>query len=188
MTMLSKWGGGMRGKGFKPAKPLLNHHTTAGQFIISNYDASLTYTISTTSGPTVTRSGNIITTTTSVTNAASITASQGLVSDVASVERRNYTYSSGGQTCSPNCGSAYQWPGNCYSNSSSCCNPNNSCWGTGPDGSCAADGTICCGGSRGSTCTPNPPVKNGLPGPAGSGGSAGWYDSYSEWWYSSGWV
>lgn len=159
-----------------PEAPVMNHHTSAGQFIITNYNSSLAYTpilITGSGGASLNTSTGVFTL--SSTNARfSISAgysSGSPQSSLAYMERKSYTYSNV-TTCTDNCGSAYYWPsGNCPG--PNCCNSFNNCWGGGVDGNCAADGTICCGGSRGQTCTTTS-VKNATP--------SGFTDSYGEWW------
>lgn len=175
--------------GAPPAKPQFNQttdpattsHVATGVFRIRNYDSTLAYSIS---NPASSRSGSDITLT-GVNSSANVTAAYAVgapQSDPGYIERRAYTFTAVPPTCTPNppscnpncapaydCGGPDGFPG---------CIP---CWGYGPDGSPGADGTICCGGSRGATCnptpptcTPNPPSKNPTP--------AGYLDSFGEWW------
>jgi len=82
-------------------------------------------------------------------------------------ERVTYNYVAVPPTCTDNCGLAYDCVGSPVPN----CQP---CWGSGSDGTYCCGG-ICCGGSRGQTCTDNPdrPVKNPVP--------DGFTERYSEW-------
>lgn len=173
--------------GAPPAKPLFNSssHVSKGVFRIQNYDSTLVYADTRVSGSgTATRSGSDYTLS-AIPAAFNITAayaSGAPTSDPGYVERLAYTFTPTPPTCVPtppscfdNCAPAYDcsgpagFPG---------CIP---CWGFGPDGSPGADGTICCGGSRGAscnpnppTCTPNPPTRNPTP--------PGYFDSFGEWW------
>lgn len=159
-----------------PAAPIMDHHTATGQFIITNYNSSLVYTATLVSGS-GTASLNTSTgvyTLSGANSRFSVTAAYGAGATQSTadfMERKAYTYTPV-TTCTDNCASAYFWPaGNCPG--PNCCNAFNNCWGGGVDGNCAADGTICCGGSRGQTCTTTN-VKNATP--------AGYTDSYGEWW------
>ena len=69
-------------------------------------------------------------------------------------------------SCSDNCGLAYDCVGSPVPN----CQP---CWGSGSDGTYCCGG-ICCGGSRGQTCsTSSRQVKNPVP--------SGYTEQYGEW-------
>lgn len=142
---------------FVPDKPELNHHTTSGQFIITNYDSRLTYVIS--SG---TRSNDIITLGTSGTVSCDVLAysPKGVVgSSTANCERRSYTY------YTYQCGTT---PGNC-SYLPNCAD----CGGCAGCTNCAnPSGGLCifCTGGDPIYCT----AKNATP--------AGFTDSYNEWW------
>lgn len=152
---------GLRGAGFPPAKPTLTH-SAYGQFTISDFNPLYTYGLTVTAG-TATRSNAVITLS-AVDATLTVTPSFGPTGTSVTAQRKAYTYhTENQQTCSPNCRAI---SGNCYSDP-------NPCQG---DGSCAADGTICCGGSAGSTCTGNPNaiVKDSTP--------SGFTDSNSEWW------
>lgn len=142
-----------------------------GKVKITNYSPLANYTISVSAGS-YTRSGDEITL--SATNAictVSASSPKGGASNDATFERRAYTYYYGSsQSCGDNCGSAYDCAG--QGNPPGC----RACWGFSNDGYQAADGTICCGGSRGQTCTTvtTGPYKNATP--------SGFTDSNSEWW------
>ena len=159
-----------------PAAPIMNHHTSAGQFVITNYDSNLSYTpiLITGSGTATLNTGTGVYTLSNANARFSVSAGYSSGSPKSAVdymERKSYTYSPV-TTCVDNCASAYYWPaGNCPG--PNCCNAFNNCWGGSVDGYCAADGTICCGGSRGQTCTTTN-VKDGTP--------SGYTDSYGEWW------
>lgn len=159
-----------------PSAPIMNHYTTAGQFIITNYVSSLAYTATLITGGGAATLNTVtgVYTLSNVNARFSITAGYSPTapqSTSAFMERKSYTYTPV-TTCVDNCASAYFWPaGNCPG--PNCCNAFNNCWGGGVDGYCAADGTICCGGSRGSTCTTTN-VKDPTP--------SGYTDSYGEWW------
>lgn len=174
--------------GAPPDTPLFNQttdsattsHVAAGVFRIRNYDPTLVYSISNASSS---RSGSDITLTNG-NSSADVTAAYAAgapESDPAGyIERKAYTYTAVPPTCvgnppscSPNCAPAYDcagpagFPG---------CIP---CWGYGPDGS--QSGSICCGGSRGATCTPTPPTCYPNP-PSKNPTPAGYLDSFGEWW------
>jgi hypothetical protein len=150
------------GLGAVPAKPTLTHHTTTGQFRITNYDSTLIYNLSVTSG-TATRSADIIT----LSNANSICIVTAKLtkgvnnSPSATAERKAYTF----YVESVN---SYQhdWinatPGACegYLN-----------YGTGPNG---ASGYACL--DTGYNCQHTDIInrKNSTP--------SGYTDSYNEWW------
>lgn len=91
VAILGSAGGGK----FTPDKPVITHHTTKGQFIITNYDPSYTYTITVNTG-TVTRSTDILT----LSNENSIatvfcTSPRGIASSNATAERKKYTATQG---------------------------------------------------------------------------------------------
>jgi hypothetical protein len=157
---------------FIPTKPTLSW-TAFGQVTISNFNSNLAYSLSVDSG-TATRSGSVVSLS-SINAIVTITSSspKGGTSTASTFERRAYTFTTTNvQSCTDNCASAYSWPGNCPG--PNCCDANNNCWGGGVDGYCAADGTICCGGSRGQTCTTNTiTTKNATP--------DGFTDQYGEW-------
>ncbi len=164
-----------------PDAPIMNHHTSTGQFIITNYNSSLVYTATlvTGSGTATLNTGTGVFTLSSANARFSVTAGYASTAPQSSadfMERKSYIYTND-PICSDNCASAYNYPdpnNNCYQQGHpNCCNSSNSCWGSGVDGNCAADGTICCGGSRGQTCNNNY-VKNATP--------SGYTDSYGEWW------
>jgi hypothetical protein len=155
------WGQGTIGQ--PPAAPVMKH-TATGKFTIQNYDATLAYTtVRVAGGGTASRSGAVVTLS-DVNARFSITAGYAASSPQSGLgyfERKAYTYTDGGQSCSPNCRPI---SGNCF-------NGTGSCQG---DGSCGADGTICCGGSMGSTCTDNPDIKDNY-------GPQGYVDQFGEW-------
>lgn len=88
MPLGAQWGGHLRGKGFRPAKPTLTW-ASSNTFTITNYNPAYTY--ATVSG---TRTGASLAVTQGVT--ASLTASQGLTSDTATATTQGYSYSPGG--------------------------------------------------------------------------------------------
>lgn len=146
-----------------PSKPTLNHHTTTGQFVITDYNSSYTYSASVTAGTITWVSASVI----SLSNANSIATITARLpksisnSSPATAERKAYTYSM-------SITNSYQhdWingtPGACegYSN-----------WGTGPAG---ASGYACL--DTGYNCQHSDAinVKNSTP--------SGYTDSYNEWW------
>lgn len=139
-----------------PAKPTLTHHTTTGQFRITNYDASLTYTLSVTAG-TATRSGDIIT----MSNANSVcTVTARLPKSVSSsaaatAERKAYTAVQGGADVSY----IHGLPAD----------------GVNIPGTIGARWLYCTEGQPGEAQhQEGPMVKGSLP--------SGYTDSYSEWW------
>lgn len=159
-----------------PAAPIMNHHTSTGQFVITNYNSTLAYTATLVSGSgTASLNTSTGVYTLSATPARfSITAGYAAAapqSAQAFMDRRPYTFTNV-TTCTDNCRAICC---NCF-NGASCsgCGPcpgaNNGCDG---DGYCASDGCICCGGSVGQTCTTTS-VKNATP--------AGYTDSFNEWW------
>lgn len=165
-------GGRLRGAGFPPPKVNLSH-TGFGQFTITNFNDQFTYTLSVNAGS-VSRSGAVITMSGATDAIVTVTAAFGPSGPAGTGERRAYTFTTTPeQSCSDNCASAYWWPqGNCPG--PNCCNSFNNCWGAGVDGNCAADGTICCGGSRGQSCTTTyVPTKNATP--------SGFLDQFGEW-------
>lgn len=79
-------------------KPTLTHHTTIGQFRITNYDATLTYNLSATAG-TATRSSDIITLS-AVDSVCTVTArlpKSVSNSTAATAERKEYDATQGAQ-------------------------------------------------------------------------------------------
>ena len=153
--------------GSPPEAPVLARHSTA-KFSITNFDSSLAYKGLHLSGGTGITFGNdgVITLASAnsryaITVGYSHSAPQ---SAQAYCERKAYTYhTENHQTCSNNCGVV---------NGTNCFQGTGTCW----CGSCAADGTICCGGCYGQTCSgdPNAQVKDPTP--------AGYTDSGGEWW------
>jgi hypothetical protein len=144
--------------GQPPPAPTLQH-TGYGVVKITNYDATLYYELSTSSGVIgVDAAGNI--TSSGVNSIATIKASRaaGAPTVQSGFERRAYTYHSGGQSCSNNCAPA-GGPGGA-----------GDCW----CGSMNPQGDLCCGGCYGQSCSDNPPVRDGTP--------AGFNDAYGEWW------
>lgn len=149
---------------FIPIKPVISH-TSYGNFLIVNYDSNINYSITVNSGNSSRVNNNISLSSTDVTATIIASSAKGGVSQSTLFERKSYTYYyTQSQSCTPNCRIAYQLPGGGYS-----------CQG---DGSPGADGSICCGGSAGSTCTTvtNGPYKNSTP--------VGYTDDNSEWWRS----
>lgn len=149
---------------FLRSLPSLEHSGT-GKITITNHDARREYIVARAGAPTVALSG------TSVTNGvANLGGNYGddlMISLKANGKgtvfaRRRITYTTQSrQECSPNCRPI---SGNCFDGSGSCQG----------DGGCGADGTICCGGSRGSTCTTiTYNVKNPVP--------SGFTEKYGEW-------
>ncbi len=137
-------------------------HTGYGKFTIMNYDADLVYTVLATIG-TATRADAVVTL--SSVNAVLTVECRAVEGGDATIgygERKAYTYhSENQQTCGSNCGVV---------NGSNCFNGTGSCW----CGSCASDGTICCGGCYGQTCNDNwVQIKDGTP--------AGYVDVHGEW-------
>lgn len=135
-------------------------YVTTGTFRITNYNSRFNYTGSASSGsvsfsnPTAT---TIDYTVSDPNSSATVTATFRRSSASGTVYRSAYNYSCqtcttvpGGDICAPayDCSGPAGFPG---------CIP---CWGYGPDGYPGADGTICCGWSRGS----NPPTQQCSPG------------------------
>jgi len=161
-----------------PAAPIMDHHTTIGQFVVTNYDSNLAYTPTFISGSgtaTLIDSVNGVFSLSSTDARFSISSGYSQASPQSAVgymERKKYT-THPEPVYVDNCAPAYSWPsGNCPG--PNCCNAYNNCWGGGVDGNCGADGTICCGGSRGQSIVGYNDVKNGTP--------EGYTDSYGEWW------
>ena len=159
-----------------PSAPIMDHHTSIGQFIVTNPAPSLVYTTTLVSGSGAANfnSSTGVFTLTGVNSRFSVTAGYASTAPQSAadfMERMAYT-SYNDPVCSDNCAPAYHWPNGC--GGPNCCNANNNCWGpSSVDGNCAADGTICCGGSRGQTCSDRF-IKNATP--------SGYTDSYGEWW------
>lgn len=154
-------------------------HPGGGQFQIVEFDAANKYSVTASDGtlPVISATGLI---TGMGANCVIEVKYRFMETDSISVygKRAQYTYHDEcHQECSDNCASAYNWPaGNCPG--PNCCDANWNCFGGGVDGSCASDGTICCGGSRGQTCkTVCVSVKDGAP--------AGMTDSGGEYWQIS---
>lgn len=167
---------GFRGGLVAPPPPVMDHHTAAGQFAIIGYNSSLVYTPTLISGsgtPTFNAVSGVFTLPVA-TSRFSVQTSYAVGAPRSSsgfMERRAYE-STLVTTYEDICADAYLWPdGNCPG--PNCCNAYNSCWGTGVDGTCASDGTTCCGGSRGQR-TIETNVKNPTP--------ETYIDSYGEWW------
>lgn len=174
--------------GAPPDTPVFDQtsHVAAGKFQIKNYDSTLVYDDTRVSGSgTASRTGDTYTLS-NVNAAFDITAAYAVGAPTSDpegyIERKAYTFTPvppscypNPPSCSPNCAPAYDcagpagFPG---------CIP---CWGYGPDGSPAAGGAICCGGSRGATCSPNPPSCYPNP-PSKDPTPTGYYDSFGEWW------
>lgn len=162
--------------GSAPSAPIMDHHTATGQFIITNYNASLVYTATNISGggtATLNTTTGVYTVS-SATSRWSVSAAYAVGAPQSAVdymERKAYTYSYVQTGCSPNCRGICCGCGPTV-NCSNCCPQLGGCGCCG-DGSCGADGCICCGGSAG--CTPTyGNVKDATP--------SGYNDSYSEWW------
>jgi hypothetical protein len=154
-------------------------HVAKGQFRVTDYDAGNTYSITASDGtqPVIDATGLI----TGMGANCVITVKYRFMNvDSIPVYGKRLQYTTHREChdeCTPRCGSAYQWV-NCDCPGPNCCNGCNNCWGGGVDGSCAADGTICCGGSRGQDCRQVCiDVKNPTP--------AGMTDSGGEWWQVS---
>jgi hypothetical protein len=145
---------------YTPPKASLSH-SGYGQCTITNYDATMVYTLSVTSGS-ISRSGAVVTIT-DPNSVAYVSAAppRSVNPYVSSYERLAYTYhTENHQSCGNNC-----QPGGGAGGA-------NSCWcGSSSDGY-----QTCCGGCYGQTCSgdPNAQVKNGTP--------SGYNDDNSEWW------
>lgn len=154
VAILGSAGGGR----FTPDKPTVTHHTAKGQFVISNYDSSLTYNISVTAG-TVTRSGNIITLSNAnaIATISSVSPKGASSSGNATAEVKAYTY----YTVHYNRAQCGPGP-NC---SAAACGESGwgEHWDTSPEG-----------WSINPHCSKNESFKNSTP--------SGYTDSYGEWW------
>jgi len=144
---------------FIPTKPDLVW-TNYGQINISNFSTNLSYSISVNNGSVSTSSSLISLSSINAILTVTSSSPKGGTSQASTFERRSYTFSTTSSTsCSPNCRIAAFINGQ---------------WTCQGDGSPGADGTICCGGSAGQTCTTtNTTVRNATP--------SGFIDQYGEW-------
>ena len=154
--------------------PPLLQHTGTGQFTITNYDTrkrSVEYAVFTGAGEIV--SGATITN--GVVQMGNIYgeyfvayASDTALKRASKFQRARITYRTETTTsCNDNCGVAYDCSGPAGGPG---CRP---CWGFGNDGNYCCGG-ICCGGSRGQTCTDTTrQVKDPVP--------SGFTERYGEW-------
>ena len=143
-------------------------HSGTGQFTITNANPSADYALFTTSG-------NLVNGASYANGVINFGGNFGnyKISYVSQptkgtpVSRARITYRTETTTsCNDNCGLAYQCPG--FGDGVGC----RPCWGYGNDGTFA--GGVCCGGSRGQTCsTSSRQVKNGVP--------SGYTERYGEW-------
>lgn len=175
MPIIQQWGGNFRGRGFKPAKPTSTWKTT-GQFNITNYDPSLTWTV--TGGtltvavapavPYVTLPAGYF--------SATVTASQGIQSDVLTIGHAPFAYTPG----NPNPPGSYQyfdWCGcQCQCPGGGCaCYPQPS----GPSfGQCGCPGAMCWYGGQCPRTNPNP---GGVNPPTLNPGPPGYTNNGTEW-------
>ena len=166
-----------------PPAPVMDHHTSTGRFIITNYSPTLSYSATNISGggSATLDAGSGVYTVSSANSRWSITAAYAIGANLSNpdfMERLAYTYSSVNYPYA--CGS-YQC--NCTSGWGSCgcgtCagypSPNGQSWGQ-----CGCPGDMCwynpntqCGTCT-SYCDNWVSVKNGTP--------SGYSDSYGEWW------
>jgi hypothetical protein len=145
-----------QGKGYVADKPTVTHHTVTGQFRITNYLSTNTYTV----GGSATRSTDIITVTSSngTGNVTSKAPGKSLVASSATTcERKAYT-------CAQNFSNSTQhdWinatPGACH----------------GDTAPCPGSGVYCTDTTYNCQHADLTRTKDGLP--------SGYTDSYSEWW------
>ena len=151
--------------------PPLLEHTGTGTFTITNYKDTQSYSV-------FTLAGEVQANTSVVDGVVTLNGNYGefyvgFASDTAlrratKFVRAAITYRTETTTsCSDNCGVAYDCSGPAGGPG---CRP---CWGFGDDGTYCCGG-ICCGGSRGQTCTTSSrQVKNPVP--------SGYTERYGEW-------
>ena len=140
-------------------------HTGTGQLTITNYRPTAQYAVFTGTGD-VQANTSVVDGVVNLndvygTYSVGYAASKG--NRATSFSRLRITYhTENQQTCSDNCGVV---------NGTNCYEGTGTCW----CGSCAADGTICCGGCYGQSCSgnPNAQVKDPVP--------AGYTERYGEW-------